>query len=82
MGSVPAVGGLGSSIMGVAEEALVGVGGVLELPEAVALGWKGGMVGGMLKSNVGSWMEPASFHVSESGDEGLLALAGGLPDGV
>ena len=68
--------------MGVAEEALVGVGGVLELPEAVALGWKGGMAGGTLKMSMGSWMTPASVHASGSGEEGLLALAGGLPDGV
>jgi len=65
-----------------AEEALVGVGGVLKLPEAMALGRKGGMTGGTLKSGVGSWREPASVHTSSSGDEGLLALAGGLPEGV
>ena len=68
--------------MGVAEESLVGVGGVLELPEAVALGRKGGMAGGTLNSNVGSWRLPASVHAELSGDEGLLALASGLPEGV
>src|SRR6266568_5735317 len=81
-GSESGVGDLGSSTMGAAEEALVGGGGVLELPEAVALGRKGGMAGGTLKTSVGSWMVPASVHASGSGEEGLLALAGGLPDGV
>src|SRR6266704_5405730 len=59
MGSCSGLGEHGSSTMGAAEELLVGVGGVLELPEG---GWKGGMAGGTLKLGVGFETFPASVH--------------------
>src|SRR6266704_4792387 len=56
IGSCSGLGDRRSSTMGAAEELLVGVGGVLELPE---VGWKGGMAGGTLVLGVGfgpSWL--------------------------
>src|SRR6266704_240445 len=56
MGSWSGLGDLGSSTMGAAEELLVGVGGVLGLPEE---DWEGEAAGGMLVLGVGfgpSWL--------------------------